>query len=109
MDSNSLRSFRQLVPPTDVILITGFGTLERAVEAVREGAFDFISKPFIIQEVIDTARRALDQQKSASTSREAELPPLQQSAMIGRSRKMIEPLSRDRARCPVIFHRIGYG
>lgn len=55
-----LKHFRQLLPHTQVILISGFGTLETAIEAVREGAFDFISKPFNVQEIIATARRALN-------------------------------------------------
>src|SRR6476660_9572727 len=44
-----------------VVLISGFGTLETAIEAVREGAFDYISKPFIIAEVKRIVERALDQ------------------------------------------------
>ena len=44
-----------------VILVTGFGTLDSAVEAAREGAWDFISKPFKVEEVVATARRALEQ------------------------------------------------
>src|SRR5678815_67327 len=47
-----------------VILVTGFGTLDSAVEAAREGAWDFISKPFKVQEVVAIARRALEQQQS---------------------------------------------
>src|SRR5436309_11417891 len=54
-----LKNFRQLAPASQVILISGFGTLETAIEAVREGAFDFISKPFNVNAVIATARRAL--------------------------------------------------
>src|SRR6185295_3998105 len=34
-----------------VVLISGFGTLETAIEAVRAGAFDYISKPFVIADV----------------------------------------------------------
>src|ERR1043165_6091773 len=52
-----LRSLRETCP---VILVTGFGTLDAAVEATREGAWDFISKPFKVGEVVATARRALE-------------------------------------------------
>jgi two-component system nitrogen regulation response regulator NtrX len=55
-----LRTFRDLSPSTQVILISGFGTLETAIESVREGAFDFISKPFNVQEVIAVSRRAIE-------------------------------------------------
>src|SRR5215216_6440111 len=52
-----LRSLRETCP---VILVTGFGTLDAAVEAAREGAWDFLSKPFKVGEVVATARRALE-------------------------------------------------
>src|SRR6185295_18778927 len=41
-----LKEFKSVSPASEVILISGFGTLETAVEAVREGAFDYVSKPF---------------------------------------------------------------
>jgi two-component system C4-dicarboxylate transport response regulator DctD len=52
-----LKGLRELCP---VILVTGFGSLEAAVEAAREGAWDFISKPFKVEEVVETARRAME-------------------------------------------------
>src|SRR2546423_4239699 len=52
-----LRRMRDICP---VILVTGFGTLDAAVEASREGAWDFISKPFKVEEVVETARRAME-------------------------------------------------
>jgi two-component system response regulator AtoC len=43
-----LKAFRAANPAGEVLLISGFGTLETAVQAVRAGAFDYISKPFDI-------------------------------------------------------------
>src|SRR5437588_1791001 len=57
-----LRKLRDQCP---VILVTGFGTLDAAVEASREGAWDFISKPFKVEEVVATVRRALDSGREA--------------------------------------------
>jgi DNA-binding NtrC family response regulator len=54
-----LRSVREAAPSTPVIIVTGFGELEKAVEAVREGAFDFVSKPFNISELKGLVERAL--------------------------------------------------
>src|SRR5262249_46412218 len=54
-----LKEFKQSTPGSEVVLISGFGTLETAVAAVREGAFDYVSKPFDVNEVISAARRAL--------------------------------------------------
>jgi DNA-binding NtrC family response regulator len=73
------------------ILVTGFGTLDSAVEAAREGAWDFISKPFKVQEVVAIARRALAQDRSRSTGRTAEQlsAPYEQGGLLGRSPVMI--------------------
>ena len=46
-----LRAFKQTNPNGQVLLVSGFGTLETAIEAVRAGAFDYISKPFDIDEI----------------------------------------------------------
>ena len=54
-----LKEFKQVSPGSEVVLISGFGSLETAVAAVREGAFDYVSKPFDVNEVIGTARRAV--------------------------------------------------
>jgi DNA-binding NtrC family response regulator len=54
-----LKAFKQVSPASEVVLISGFGTLDTAVQAVRAGAFDYISKPFNIAEVRATVARAL--------------------------------------------------
>jgi two-component system, NtrC family, response regulator AtoC len=58
-----LRTFRKLSPETTVIMITAFGSIETAIEAIREGAFDYISKPFKLDEISLTIRRALEQRR----------------------------------------------
>lgn len=89
-----LKSFRRLAPQSQVILISGFGTLETAIDAVREGAFDFISKPFNVKEVIATARRALqnidDQSKAENDSLRDLSSRYASSGLVGHSRQMIE-------------------
>jgi two-component system response regulator AtoC len=56
---NLLAHLRETCPTTPVILMTAFGAMDTAVSAVREGAFDYISKPFLMNEVVATVRRAL--------------------------------------------------
>src|SRR5512145_973959 len=56
-----LRAVKGANPDGQVLLISGFGTLQTAIEAVRAGAFDYISKPFDIEEIKKTVQRALDQ------------------------------------------------
>lgn len=78
---------KRLREKSPVILVTGFGSLEATVEAVREGAWDFVSKPFKVEEIIATAKRAL-----AQSSKDEEITSEQVSsgAMVGSSPKMIE-------------------
>ncbi len=49
---------RQLYPKALVIVITGFGSIETAVEAMKQGAFDYITKPFRLEDVKNVVRRA---------------------------------------------------
>ncbi len=46
-----------------VILITGHGDIAMAVQAIREGAYDFIEKPFAADQLVETVRRALDKRQ----------------------------------------------
>jgi DNA-binding NtrC family response regulator len=89
-----LKRFRRELPDTPIILISGFGSLETAVEAVREGAFDFISKPFNVAEIVATARRAMERRELPAEAHEPELDRLLEnyssSGLVGRSRQMIE-------------------
>jgi DNA-binding NtrC family response regulator len=50
-------------PEMAVIMITGYGTVDAAVEAIRLGAFDFLTKPLIDEELLVAVQRALNQQK----------------------------------------------
>src|SRR5215472_14761511 len=54
-----LKAIKQQSEGTKVILMTAFGSLETAIEAVRQGAFDYISKPFDLDAVTLAVRRAL--------------------------------------------------
>lgn len=83
-----LQEFRENCP---VILVTGFGSLDTAVEATREGAWDFISKPFKVEQVLTTARRALEYQtKSGDETPEALSARAETAGMVGRAPAMIE-------------------
>ena len=90
-----LKEFREKCP---VILVTGFGSLDTAVEATREGAWDFISKPFKVEQVLSAARRALEHKsKTADESAESLSARAETAGMVGRSPAMIE-LYKDIAR-----------
>jgi CheY-like chemotaxis protein len=58
-----LRHVRALYPHILSILITGFGSLESAIQALRLGAYDYIQKPFMVEQVGVTIRNAVDRVK----------------------------------------------
>ena len=72
-----------------VVLISGFGTLETAIEAVRAGAFDYISKPFVIADVKRIVDRALEQ-GARKGEPAAEMPASPPGQLIGRTAPMLE-------------------
>src|SRR4029450_6620587 len=92
-DQTGLDLLKNLRSRCPVILVTGFGTLDSAVEAAREGAWDFISKPFKVEEVIAIARRALNQAERGTPEdrKAAQLSaPYEQEGLLGRAPTMIE-------------------
>ncbi len=84
-----LRTFTRERPASPVILISGFGTLETAIDAVRAGAFDFISKPFEIGAVKATVERAL-RQMPASPSPDTQAKLGAESGLLGSTAGMLE-------------------
>ena len=60
---------RQLRPDTPVVLMTAFGSIDSAVEAMRAGAFDYITKPFEPEAVLLTIERALERRSLEEENR----------------------------------------
>lgn len=58
-----LRAVKQAQPLTEVMVMTAYGTIESAVEAMRLGAFDYIQKPFTEEELLVKVSRALESRK----------------------------------------------
>ena len=55
-----LRHVRENAPLTEVILMTGYGTVETAVAAMRMGAFDYLQKPFTESQLMEKVEQALE-------------------------------------------------
>lgn len=55
-----LEVLHETIPETPVVMISGHGTIDTAVEAIKKGAFDFISKPLDLNRIMITLRNALD-------------------------------------------------
>jgi two-component system response regulator PilR (NtrC family) len=65
-----LRQIRQRDPDQVVIVITAYSSIEGAIEAMREGAFHYIPKPFKNEEVLLTVRKALEQRRLTRENRQ---------------------------------------
>jgi two-component system response regulator HydG len=61
-----LRGIKEAQPMTEVIVMTAYGTIESAVEAMRVGAFDYIQKPFTEQELTVKVSKALESRQLRS-------------------------------------------
>ncbi|MFH1532499.1 MAG: sigma-54 dependent transcriptional regulator [Pseudomonadota bacterium] len=57
-----LKGIKALDPMVEVVLMTAYGTVERAVEAMRQGAYDFVTKPFKRIQIVKGVRRAMEKQ-----------------------------------------------
>src|SRR6266852_3778797 len=58
-----LRGALDISPSTQVIVMTGYGTVESAVEAMQKGAYDYVSKPFKESELLMRVQRALERRR----------------------------------------------
>jgi two-component system response regulator AtoC len=88
-----LRTIRQIDPEALVILFTAFATVETAVEAVKEGAFDYIPKPFSADQLQLVIERALTQRRLLEENRrlrEQLTDTYRFESIVGRSRPMVQ-------------------
>jgi two-component system response regulator HydG len=59
----TLKKIRALDPDVEVIIITGYGTIQSAVESIKAGAFHFLSKPFVPDDLRNLVNRALGKRR----------------------------------------------
>ena len=85
-----LATAREKNPNCAVILMTARGTIETVMKATQGGAFDYIAKPFDLDRMLDTIRRAEAAISEHDEEKESEIDDLPESEMIGSSPKMIE-------------------
>src|SRR5262245_55884663 len=64
-----LKAARTVAPQTEVILMTAYGTVENAVEAMREGAYDFVTKPLRRAHIVRAVRKALEKRHLVEENR----------------------------------------
>ena len=99
-----LTETKKLKPETPFVMISGHGDLETAVNAMRLGAYDYISKPPDLNRLLNTVRNALDKQKLVVENKHLKKKVSKNYEMIGESeplqqiRQMIEKVAPTEAR-----------
>jgi two-component system response regulator PilR (NtrC family) len=96
-----LKEAKQLAPDTVFILITAYASTDTAIEALQHGAYDYLTKPFKMEELLEIVRNSLEKKslKHEATSLQTEMEAqqgqklfqaLNRSRLVGKSQKMLE-------------------
>src|SRR5688572_2510318 len=90
-----LHHVRERAPEVPVVLITGFATIDAAMEAIQAGAYDYIAKPPSLEGLGDLLRRAIEKRRLdlaqlPSERVEPAAPPAGFENIVGRSPQMLE-------------------
>ncbi|HET6440690.1 MAG TPA: sigma-54 dependent transcriptional regulator [Anaeromyxobacter sp.] len=88
-----LERMRELAPDVPVVLVTAFGDVEGAVEAIRRGAFDYLAKPYDVDGIRLLVRRALTQSSLAAENRALRRQVREKyrlEGIVGRSEPMLQ-------------------
>ncbi len=82
----TLRRLKSLCPEVEVVMISGHGTIETAVRAIKLGAYDFIEKPLSLEKTVLIVQHALDKQRLERENRELRQEVEKSYRIIGESR-----------------------
>jgi len=88
-----LQKIKQEDPDTEVIMITGYATVDSAIEAIKQGAFHYVPKPYKIDEVRALVRQALEKKRLKDEVKELRQDLRSRAAIpfiIGKNRKILE-------------------
>ncbi len=82
-----LRAMKEVSPDTEVVLMTAYGSVETAVQAMREGAYDFVEKPLKRMSIVKSIEKAAERQSLVAENRslKQELKMLTSREIIGQS------------------------
>lgn len=86
-----LKAIRVLQPEVPVIIITGYATVDSAVEAMKNGAFDYLTKPFLPEQIAEKINSASRQRELTLSETEEESEEFEEQAcdsFVGRSKPM---------------------
>jgi two-component system response regulator HydG len=82
-----LRASRSLSPETETVLMTAYGTVENAVDAMKQGAYDFVTKPLKRAQIVRVVNKALEKRSLVQENRSlrAQLAAEKRRSLIGQS------------------------
>ena len=81
----TLRRLRELVPNTQVMMMSGHGSIETAVKAIKLGAYDYIEKPLSLENVTLRVKHALDQHRLEQENRTLRTKVERKFELVGRA------------------------
>ena len=85
MDGIEVLEIIQKTTDAPVVMISGHGTIETAVEAIRKGAYDFIAKPLDLNRLLITLRNAMDKSRLVTETKALKRKVSKQYEMVGES------------------------
>lgn len=88
-----MREIAREYPETTIIMMTAYGTIDQAVEAIKQGAYDFLAKPFDLDKAIHLVAKALERSRLIRQNRLLQRRIREQESfqeMVGSSAKMIK-------------------
>ncbi len=88
-----LDSLRRSMPEVPIVLLTAFGSVETAIQAMKQGAFDYVVKPVNLDELVLTMRRAVEHRRLVEENRTLQRAFSDRPravSLIGQSKKMVE-------------------
>jgi two-component system response regulator HydG len=90
-----LKALSTVAPDVEVVVMTAYGTVETAVQAMREGAYDFVEKPLKRVQIVKSVRKAAEHQALLSENRDLrrELTQLKHKSIVGSSPSLRRSLS----------------
>lgn len=86
-----VRRSKEIAPLTEIIMVTGFGSVEKAIEATKAGAFYYVEKPVEFEELLVLIEKAVERKQQAAEIRELRgklSSPTSYEGVIGGSRSM---------------------
>lgn len=88
-----LNSFRKTMPEMPIVLLTAFGSVDTAIQAMKQGAYNYITKPVNLDELVFTMTRAVEHRRLIEDNRTlqrafSERP--RTASLIGQSKKLVE-------------------